>query len=202
LEGDKLRVNRRISKAGEMHEFFYHIPITDVDTDNLKFLGIWDGLSQELKDTLVRLDNGDVEVAQARMEHARKHRRNKYPGVPDQVVCCNCGKEQKMAPSMIVARAEKIAKEKGIICTPEDYIKGFKCQKCCPTKGRKPSHNLPPKVELKCKCGASVTYPASIALKFAEKKGLTVEAYVKGYECQKCHPTKGRKKGKKVKGKK
>lgn len=195
---DILRVNRDSVKAGEHHESFYNLKVHDVDIDNLKFLDVWDQLSKDLQEKLIKGDEEVVVEAQERMEHARKHRRNKYPNVPHEVTCKNCGVVQKMSPGMIVARAEKIAKEKSNnLYTAEDYIKAFICQKCNPTKGRKPSHNLPPKIELKCKCGKTVLYPAAVALKFATKKGLTIEKYISTYQCQTCNPTKGRKKGKK-----
>jgi hypothetical protein len=195
LNGNKLRVNERISKSGETRESFYDIPITDVSVDSLKDLELWESLTQELKDEIVKFDNSNIEEAKDRMEHARKHRRNKYPGVSDTVTCVNCNVEQKLAPSVIVARAEKIAKEKGIIFTPEDYCKGFVCQKCFPSRrGKKPSHNLPPKIELVCirKCGKKVVYPASIVAKTIAKKGITLEQYVGNFVCQSCFPTKGR----------
>jgi hypothetical protein len=194
---DILRVNRELVQAGEHYEFFYHLKVHDVDVDNLKFLGVWDKLSKDLQERLIKGDIEQEVAVNEHMEHMRKHRRNKYPNVPHEVTCKNCGVVQKMAPGMIVARAEKIAKEKKIIFTAEDYIKAFVCQKCHSTKGRKPTNNLPPKVELKCKCGKTILYPAAVALKFASKKGLTVEKYISTYQCQTCNPTKWRKKGQK-----
>lgn len=190
---DSLRVNKRVSKSGEVSEFFHNINVLDVDSGSLKSLGVWDSLTQDIRDTVVKLDNGDEIDKVNKMEHARKYRRNKYPGVPNTLTCVNCNVEQKMSPGLIVKNAEKMAKEKGILYTPADYVAKFVCSKCNPKRrGRAPSHNLPPKVELVCKCGKKVIYPASVALKFAEKKGLKVEEYIKGYVCQVCHPTKGR----------
>jgi len=194
---DILRVNRRMSMNGENHEYFYNMNVLSVDIDNLKFIGVWDKLSKELQERVI---NGDRDAAKNRMEHARKHRRGKYQNVPKQVICCNCGKEQKMQSGLIVKNAEKWAEKNKLIPDTEAWIKQWKCQKCFPTpKGRKPSHNLPPKVELVCTkgCGNKVIYPASIALKFAQKKGLTIEKYISDFVCQKCHRTpRGRKSSK------
>lgn len=184
--------------ATENHEFLGILKLDKIDQDNLKFIGVWDKLAKEIQDKLVSGDVIDLSEKQARMEHARKHRRGRYQNVPKQVVCCNCGKEQKMQSGLIVKNAEKWAEKNKLIPDTEAWIKQWKCQKCFPTlKGRKPSHNLPPKVELVCinGCGNKVIYPASVALKFADKKGLTIEKYISGYQCQSCAPSKGRKKG-------
>lgn len=108
---------------------------------------------------------------------------------------CACGKIVTYPASVVV----KIIEKKKL--TLEEYIKGYSCRKCspCSSFGRKKNHNLPPKVELKCKCGASVTYPASVVAKTIEKKKLTLEEYISDYHCQTCRPSKGRKKGKKGK---
>lgn len=196
---DMLRVNRRIKKAGETHELFYNLGISDVDSDTLKFLGIWGGLSKEVQEQSVRIDEGGVIESANRMEHARKHRRNKYPGVQNGITCSNCGAEQKMVAAAIVKNAEKWALKNKMIPDIEKWIKQWKCQKCNPTKGRRVHKDLPPKVELVCKCGAKVVYPSAVVAKTIAKKSLTLEAYISGYRCQTCNPTKGRKKGKLVK---
>ena len=203
MDGNTLRVNHRINKLGEIHEFFYDMDVLKVDTSTLKSLGAWDNLSQDVKDKLVRVDEGDIEEAANRMEHARKYKRNKYPGVAHSVTCSNCGESKEMSPGLIVKGAEKIAKEKNIIYTAEDFCRDFKCSRCFPKRrGRAASTNLPPKVELKCKCGKSIIYPASVVAKTASKKGLTVEKYVTGYACRKCKPsTFGRVAGAKLQSK-
>lgn len=189
LDGDKLRVNYRFRKEGETGETFYNLPITSVDADNLKFLGVWDGLSEDVKNKIIKFDEGGVEEENIRLENARKYRRNKYVDIPDQVVCSKCGREQKMNPAIIVARSEKIAKDRNSVYTAEDYVRDFLCQKCFSTKGRKANPNALVKVELVCKCGAKVTYPGSIALKFATKKGITLDQYIKNFACQTCKPS-------------
>jgi hypothetical protein len=194
---DMLRVNRRMSKEGENHEYFYNMNVMDVDIDNLKFIGVWDKLSKELQERLVKGDEEGAINAKNRMEHARKHRRGKYQNVPKQVVCCNCGKEQKMAAGLIVKNAEKWAEKNKLIPDTEAWIKQWKCQKCSPTpKGRKPSHNLPPNIELICvkKCGKKIVYPAAMVAKTIAKKGITLEQYVNNFVCQSCCNTRGRKK--------
>jgi hypothetical protein len=192
---DHLRVNRRTKKAGENIEYFYDLRVLDVDSDELKALGIWDKLSQEVKDKSLRVDDGEVVEAKERMENARKHRKGKYIGIPDQVACSNCFESQKMAKGVIVKNAEKWALKNGILPDVEKWIKQWQCQKCRPTpRGKKPSHNLPQKIELVCmkKCGKKVVYPASIVAKIIAKKGITLDFYVKNFVCQSCFPTKGR----------
>lgn len=100
---------------------------------------------------------------------------------------CSCGAEVALNPTYLKTKAEKLG------TTIEELVKNYKCNKCNPVKrGRQKTGNVAAKVELKCKCGASVSYPRSIAKKMAEKKGLTIEQYISSFECQKCHPTKGR----------
>ena len=194
---EHLRVNRRTKKAGENVEGFYDLRVLDVDSDELKALGVWDNLSQEVKDKSLRVDDGEVIEAKERMEHARKHRKGKYIGVPDQVACSNCFEPQKMSRGLIVKNAEKWAAKNGILPDVDKWIKQWTCQKCHKTpRGRKPSHNLPPKVELVCvrKCGKKIIYPASIVAKTIAKKGITLEQYVGNFVCQICENTRGRKK--------
>jgi len=189
---DLIKVWKREIHSGWKHDTLGAIRITDVDSDTLKTLNVWEQLSQELQKSVIDFENGVESVIRKRMEVARNSRRNKYPNLPREVTCSQCGKKQKIPPVIIVQRAERISKEKQITYTAEDYCKNFVCQECHPTKGRKANHNLPPKIELKCQCGHTVTYPASIAINQAKKKGLTVEKYQASYQCQTCHPTKGR----------
>jgi len=46
--------------------------------------------------------------------------------------------------------------------------------------------------QLTCKCGHVQKYSKYQILKNAEAKGLSVDEYVNSYQCQKCNPTKGR----------
>lgn len=193
---DILRINYRAKLSGETHEFFNNLSIFDVDVDNLKFIGAWEKLSKEIQDRLVKGDEEGVIEAKERMDHARKHRRNKYPNVPDSVTCCNCGKEQKMSPGSIVKNAEKWAAKNQLILDIEGWIKRWKCQRCAPSpRGRKSTGKCKP-IELHChKCTNIVTYPTNVLLKRAEKKNLTLEKFIEKWECQSCSPCKkGRKK--------
>ena len=192
---------RQYIKSGEHFERIGILKIERIQTDSLKALGIWDKLGKDIQDNLLKTEDEVPENLQKAWK-ARKAKGPKYPNVPSEVTCIECGKVQKMSPGAIVKTAEKWAVKNQLIPDTEKWIKQWKCQECAPSKGRKASHNLPPKVELKCKCGAVVIYPASTALRFATKKGLKVEEYIKNYECQRCHPTKGRPKGKKNKVKK
>jgi len=190
---DMLRVNQDIVKGGEHSEYFWNMRVSDVDVDNLKFLGVWDQLPNEMQEKLIKGDIDGENEAKTRMDHARQHRRNKYPDIPREVKCNNCGVVQKMAPGNIAARIDKLASERGIYLL-DDFLKDFQCQKCRPTKGRRAKHNLPPKIELVCSCGNRVSYPASIVSKTLEKKGITLEQYQSGYKCRTCKPFRGRQK--------
>jgi len=181
-----LRVNLRALINGDHNEFFYNLRIKDVDSDNLKFIGVWDSLTKEAQEESLRLDKGG-EVFD-RMEKARGGRKSKYENVPKSLHCHKCNKDIKIAPGLLVKKFEKIAEEKKPeIYLLDDWVKNFVCNSCLGVKrGRKKNHNLPAKIGLKCKCGRSVLYPASVVIKQAEKKNITVEKLVKDYKCQKC----------------
>jgi hypothetical protein len=122
---------------------------------------------------------------------ARAGRKQKYVGVPREMVCIKCGKKLAIQPGTLVKKVEKIAQTKGITYTIEDFLKTWECQSCKPSKGRKSTGKCKP-VILKCKCGNEITYPANILLKRAEKKGITVEKLIASFVCQTCSPGKKR----------
>jgi hypothetical protein len=166
-----------------------------VEIDVLKDLQVWAKLDKKLQEQIGQAVEKHQTAITAKMAKARSKRRNKYADVPREYVCQKCGKSQSIPPGTVMNRVRKL----GILL--DDYIKRFYCQKCKPTKGRqkKDYGNVPDK--LVCKCGHTVKYHPSMIIATAKKKGLSVENFVKSYQCQKCNPTKGRKKGatKKVK---
>lgn len=170
----------------------YSCNVNEIPVDELKRINIWDKIDNKLQKELEENNQqAKIEVVN-KMEYIRSHRRNKYENIPKEITCTKCNASMTIQPSILVKRAENISKKKGIIFTVDDYIKDYQCQKCRPTKGRRTNPNLPAKIELVCKCGYKVIYPHSIVKKQAEKKNLTIEKYVAGYQCQKCNPTKGR----------
>lgn len=166
------------------------IKATSLNSNILKRVNAWDKLSEGVRAEIEKIEADVDYVIKARMEKARKSRKSKYANVPKEATCIECGEVQVIPPSVLVKRAEKWANGDKTL-TVFDFLKQFKCQKCCPSRGRK-SNGLASKIELVCKCGAKVVYSAKIVKKTSEKKGITVEAYVKGYRCQKCNPTIGR----------
>jgi len=191
---DNVTAIRDITKAGEHNEYKGIIKVEKMDIEALKGLGIWDKLDKNIQERMVKAESEPPDNLKKAWQ-ARKEGGSKYPNVPHEVTCCECGKVQKMSPGQIVKNSTKWATLNKFIPDVDKWIKQWKCQECfCTPRGRKPNHNLPPKVELKCKCGISVSYPASIALKNATKRGITVEKYIKDFVCQSCKNTKGRKK--------
>lgn len=104
------------------------------------------------------------------------------------LVCIQCGKNVSTTNSQVEARAAKKS------MTVEYFTKQFQCQTCNPTKGaKKGSGSNSSKPELVCvKCGSKTLSVLPQMKKRAEKLNLSVEDFVKQFECQKCHPTKGR----------
>ena len=193
-EGSKKIVYWEHEKSyGENTDTCKHMSISHLSFDILKELCIWDKLTPEDQE---RHGNGGQkriqEIKERTSEGTGKKRVEKHPNVPEELTCITCNKTQKIVKSVLVARVEKQE------ISLEDYIKGFQCQACNPTKGRKanPKYAHLPK-ELVCKCGNKVATSAGAIVAKAEKLKITPEEVVKQYVCQTCNPTKGRKKGKK-----
>jgi hypothetical protein len=79
---------------------------------------------------------------------------------------------------------KKVAEKKKM--TVEEFISGYVCQSCSPTIGRKSNGKKQENIELKCKCGFSVSYHPSVVKSTADKKSVTVEDYITNYSCRKC----------------
>lgn len=114
-----------------------------------------------------------------------------FVGLP-KVMKCKCGFEATVQATQLKKKAEKLG------VTIQSLIDGYVCRKCNPRKGpigkaRVSTGKCVP-TKLTCKCGKFVVYPLNIVQKRAEEKGVTVEEMIKSYQCQKCHPTKGRNK--------
>ena len=189
---DNIIAIRDIVKVGEHNEYRGIIKAERMDIETLKSLKIWEQLDKEVQERMIKGENEPPENLQKAWQ-AKKENGPKYPNIPHEVTCCECGKVQKMSPGQIVKYSTKWATRNAFIPDVEKWLKQWKCQECHPSKGRKANPNLPPKVILSCKCGAKVIYPSSVALKFATKKGLTLEKYIENFVCQKCCSSKGRK---------
>ena len=164
------------------------LKLSDVTIDTLKEIEVWDKLSNKVKSELEQYEKDEKNHLHTHMDKLRQKRKQKYEGVPRELVCCKCGKKQKMAPAIIVQRADKEVR------SIENWVKEWQCNTCKPSKrGRQPDPayaNLPK--ELVCKCGNKVnTSPYAIVAR-AKKLGITPEEVVKGYKCQTCCATKGR----------
>ena len=172
-----------------------HMPISQLSSDTLKELKIWDELTEKDRSAYEKAAEVERVRVSEKMENARRGRKNRFPNIPDEMTCKTCGKVQKVQRSVTAAKIEKL----GVLL--DDYLKEWECQKCHPTKGRKanPEFAHLPK-ELVCKCGNKVsTSPSAIVAK-AKKLKITPEEVVEQYQCQTCNPTKGRgKRGKRGK---
>jgi len=187
-------VRKHWHENGEMSSCRGLLRVQDIDIDILKRHKLWDNLSEEVRKEIENLSVEEKEVVNNRLEKARGARKNKYANVPRELVCITCGNKSAIPPGALVKRVEKIAEKKGILFTIDDFLKVYQCQECHPTKGRpRGSGVVQAPTELVCKCGAKISVSPSILNKRIEKLGITLEKYVKGYQCQKCHPTKGRK---------
>lgn len=179
------------------------LDIHEVGVEGAKTLGMWDNLSPELQKELEegriitkkseRQERNDRQDKQdehrEKMRAGREEAKKAYAHYPQELVC-KCGHKTKINSSQLFKYIEK----KGI--TLEAYQEKYLCRNCNPIKRGRVSTGKSIPVTLKCSCGKEVTYPKSIVIKQAEKKGKTMEDYVSGWKCQCCENTKGRKKSK------
>lgn len=170
--------------------------VHSVDIDTLKSLKVWDGLADELKKEITDGLTKETIAVHERMEKMRSGRRKKYVNVPKELECITCHKMIPIQASVLVGRLDKICKT-GKLTTVDDYIKGYQCNKCNPTRRGKKSNpefaNLPK--TMTCGCGKVINInPCQLKGK-AEKMGTTIQELIKGFKCQKCEPSRrGRKK--------
>jgi hypothetical protein len=187
------------------------IDVHKVDISILKHLGVWEGLSDEVKKEIenpvsvssvssvssassVSNSVSSVNVNNKKKEEDKMGRKSKHIGIPNELTCGKCGNKTAIAPSILVVRIEKSGK------SVEDFISGWACSKCVPAaRGRKPNLEFAnyPK-ELTCACGYKINSNISYLKAKAEKTGTTIQALIDGFKCQKCVPTKGRHKSVKV----
>lgn len=139
MEGDVLMKVWEQSMEGSWHkERLGLMKVHDVGMDTLKTIGVWDSLSSEVQSEIINgvvQKNVEAEAAKeelvARLAVARASRKTKYANVPKEITCTECHNVISVVPSIIAKRVEN----KGMML--DDYVKTFKCQKCCPTKGRR-----------------------------------------------------------------
>lgn len=164
------------------------VDLTEFDPETLESNGIWKELGDNVKQAIIEEKNHIENHHKNKMDHARKYRQPKYPNLPRELECVQCHNKIKIPPGTLAKRIEKLN------VLADDYIKGFTCQTCKPTKGRRANvKNIP--TELECnKCHAKVMRTPSYIMAYAKRKNLTVEEFTKVYVCQSCCCTKGRKK--------
>lgn len=182
--GNKCGVNE--AQLRKMH-------VRDFEPETLQYINVWENLNKEIKVEVENFKQLHAQREEARkaeriekMEHARKHRRAKYPDIPSEITCVTCGNTVKQSPSITAA----ITRRKNILVV--DYIKNFECAECCPrVRGRavdpKYAH-LPRKIELTCSCKDVHKYPRSAIIQILKKQGISFEDYCKAYRCRKCKP--------------
>jgi len=176
-----------------------HLPLTEIAVSTLKELPVWGILSNEAQEKLI---NGTAAMEQVEQDVVNKlnkvankgKRKLKYVGIPRELVCSKClsnATRIKIQPALVIKNAAK----KGL--SVEEYVSTWVCQVCVPTKGRGRGKSVNPLFanfpkELVCKCGNKVPLnPYNLKAK-AIKLGTTIEALIKDFQCQTCHPTKGR----------
>lgn len=183
---------RMRSENGMEAERLGGLEVRSVDIDTLKFLKVWDELTEEMKKEVTEELTKETQAVHERME--KKGCRQKYSNVPRELTCTKCSSKVVIQPGLLVKRVEKVAADKGIIFTVEDYLKQYICKKC--GKGDRVA-NIPQK--LTCSCGKEISVVPSILIKRVGKLGVTLENYIKNFKCQVCMPTKGKKStGKKI----
>jgi len=164
------------------------LKVRDVEIDILKRYDIWNSISIEIQK---EIENMTVEEKKAVSNlKARGSRKEKYKNVPRFICCVTCQAKIPIAPGTLVKKVEKIAKEKGILYTIEDFLKTYQCTKCNPgKKGRQanPEFASLPKM-MTCRCGEKVSTNPYQLKKKAEKNNTTILKLIEEFVCQKCNP--------------
>lgn len=97
----------------------------------MKESGVWEEIPAAAQKACEEIDNGQRAEVAEKMAHARSKRKKKYTDMPEYLECA-CGKKVK-------AYLQKKADAK---CIPlMDLVKGYQCQGCNPTKGRRKNRN-------------------------------------------------------------
>jgi hypothetical protein len=166
------------------------LPILDISENVLKEINVWDLLTEELQNQVkeydevesnkpkIVIDNVDVEKV------VRK--RKKHPNYPSEIACIKCKTMMKVNVGNLSNKLERLN------LTIEEYVKISTCQVCVPSKGRKSGNKSLPTI-LKChgeNCNNEVTYASANLIKYAERKGLTINELIASYKCQSCAPSK------------
>lgn len=179
--------------SGEHTETCMTLNVESVDIKTLKSINVWEKMEDKMKDDI---ENGVIvqEQIQEKIEGSKTaevkvKRGDKYKGIPTEYICTGCQAHNSISSAIVGKRIEK----KGI--TVEEFTKTYKCQKCVPTRGRpkgsKKHANIP--TEYTCTgCGKVDQLNSFVVNKRVEKRGGTIEDYVKTYKCQICVPTRGR----------
>jgi hypothetical protein len=105
------------------------IDLNTIGVEVLSKLSIWKEIPIEIQENLKNHVQIKREAVVGLMEKARNSRRKKYPGIPKQIKCTECGGMIDVVPSMIGRKIEK----KGIML--DDYIRTYVCTLCHP-RGR------------------------------------------------------------------
>ena len=141
-------------------------------------MNIWNELPLKTKNEIKELDTQNSQNEMTKF----KNRKKKYPEIPKEIKCIQCGKKQKMSASILGKKLE----EKNILI--EDYVKNFKCQKCNPTKGRKRTSRYAgiPK-EINCSiCKKTTNVSQSKVMANCNINNLTLNDYINSFKCKKC----------------
>jgi len=101
-----------------------------VEVEILQNAGIWNDLPKDVQKQLEGHQEEVKQVVADKMANARKQRKKKYDGLPE-FLECKCGAKVKANYSYLQKKAD--AKKVPM----DDLIKGYQCQTCNPTKGKK-----------------------------------------------------------------
>jgi hypothetical protein len=153
-----------------------------LEQEALEALHVWPKLSPEIQDGVTKWADQHKGEMRDRMAHARKGRKDKYPELPDELTCTKCSKTINIQKGVLAQRITKL----GVLA--DDYIKTYRCKGCNKTDYT----GVPDQME--CACGHVQKYAPAAMVAMAKKKDMSVEDMVSGYQCQKCNPTKGRRK--------
>jgi len=111
-------------KDGAHFSQLRRLNLADLSHEVLCKLDIWEDVPADIQEKIKNHVQIQKEAVHSLMEKARASKRRKYPNIPKQILCTECGGTIDVIPSVIAKKIE----QKGIMLV--DYIKGFKCPEC------------------------------------------------------------------------
>ena len=179
---NKLLVWKKLKTTfGWNNEICMGLLVHKVSVDALKEMKIWDKLEEEVKIKVIEYGKNNIE-----QHRTYKGRKQKYPNMPEELICTVCKESKKVVKSQL----GKMLESKGLEL--EGYVEAYQCRKCRSPLNDPKYAGLP--TELICnECGKAVKQSSYALIKKIDRTGISIAEIIEAYKCQVCNPTRGKK---------